>query len=91
MFVSLISIIIAHCSLLFNFLQTYTYIVRDGQRRRDAGRNKMELQRRRLSVVQAAEREGKLIQKRHLTTYNFILGPNALTYKLLQSTNPLIA
>ena len=67
MFVSLISIIIAHCSLLFNFLQTYTYIVRDGQRRRDAGRNKMELQRRRLSAVQTAEREGNLIQKWRLS------------------------
>lgn len=53
--------------MLFSSLKTYTYIVRDGQRRRDAGRNKMELERRRLSAVQKAEKEGRPIQKMRLT------------------------
>jgi len=52
-----------HVRLRHGGITTYTYIVRDGQRRRDAERKKMEIQRRRLSAIQKADSEGKYIQK----------------------------
>ena len=52
-----------HVRLRHEGITTYTYIVRDGQRRRDAERKKMEIQRRRLSAIQKADSEGKYIQK----------------------------
>ena len=52
-----------HVRLRHEGITTYTYIVRDGQRRRDAERKKMETQRRRLSAIQKADSEGKYIQK----------------------------
>ena len=52
-----------HVRLRHEGITTYTYIVRDGQRRRDASKKKMETQRRRLSAIQKADSEGKYIQK----------------------------
>jgi len=52
-----------HIRLRHEGITTYTYIVRDGQRKRDMGRDKMELSRRRVSALQKAEREGDLITK----------------------------
>lgn len=52
-----------HVRLRHEGITTYAYIVRDGQRKRDVGLKRMELERRRISALQEAEREGKLITK----------------------------
>jgi len=52
-----------HMKLQKEGLTTYAYIVRDGQRRRAASQQKMEFERRRITALQQAEREGKIIRK----------------------------
>ena len=43
--------------------QTYTYIVRGGQKKREAEGKRMERERMRIAAIQKAEREGKLMKK----------------------------
>ena len=47
--------------------QTYAYIVRDGQRKQEIRRIKMELERRRISAIEKSSREGKLIRQWRLS------------------------
>ena len=61
--VLLVQLFSFHIQLRREGITTYTFIVRDGQRKRDAGRAKMELERRRISAVQQAKREGKTIEQ----------------------------
>jgi len=56
-----------HIKLQKEGITTYAYIVRDGQRKRLAAQQKMELERRRISALQQAEREGKVVRKWMLT------------------------
>jgi hypothetical protein len=56
-----------HIKLQKEGITTYAYIVRDGQRKRVAAQQKLELERRRISALQQAEREGKIIRKWMLT------------------------
>lgn len=56
-----------HIRLRKEGITTYTYIVRDSQTKRELGRNKMELERRRISAIQQAEREGKFVKKWRLS------------------------
>lgn len=52
-----------HLKLQKEGLTTYAYIVRDGQRKRAAAQEKMEFERRRITALQQAERDGKTIRK----------------------------
>eukprot|EP00571_Detonula_confervacea_P002665 CAMPEP_0172324514 /NCGR_PEP_ID=MMETSP1058-20130122/51540_1 /TAXON_ID=83371 /ORGANISM="Detonula confervacea, Strain CCMP 353" /LENGTH=441 /DNA_ID=CAMNT_0013040803 /DNA_START=104 /DNA_END=1429 /DNA_ORIENTATION=- len=65
--VLLVQLFSFHIRLRHEDITTYTYIVRDGQRKRETGRNKMELERRRISALQQAEREGKFVKKWRLS------------------------
>lgn len=60
-------LILFHIKLRKEGITTYAYIVRDGQRKRVAAQQKMELERRRISALQQAEREKKIIRKWRLT------------------------
>ena len=65
--VLLAQLFLFHMKLRKEGLTTYAYIVRDGQRKRDAAQQKMEFERRRITAIQQAEREGKIIRKWMLT------------------------
>ncbi|KAL7527917.1 hypothetical protein ACHAXR_002188 [Thalassiosira sp. AJA248-18] len=59
----LLQLFFFHIKLRHEGITTYTYIVRDGQRKRESDRKKMELERRRISALQQADREGETIKK----------------------------
>jgi hypothetical protein len=52
-----------HIRLRHEGITTYSYIVRDGQRKCEAQRIKMDLERRRITAVETAKSEGKTIRK----------------------------
>lgn len=56
-----------HYNLRRESITTYAYIVRDGQRTREAARKKRELGRRQISALKEAERKEKWIQKCRLS------------------------
>jgi palmitoyltransferase len=51
-----------HIRLRREKLTTYAYIVRDGQRKREAVREKMQIGRKRITAIADAKKEGKLIR-----------------------------
>ncbi len=59
----LLQLFLFHIQLRKENITTYAYIVRDGQRKREAAAKKMELERRRITAVRDAEREGNLVRK----------------------------
>lgn len=59
----LLQLFLFHIQLRKENITTYAYIVRDGQRKREAATKKMELERRRITAVRDAEREGNLMRK----------------------------
>mmetsp|Transcript_1859 Transcript_1859/g.3344 ORF Transcript_1859/g.3344 Transcript_1859/m.3344 type:complete len:516 (+) Transcript_1859:185-1732(+) len=59
----LLQLFLFHVQLRKENITTYAYIVRDGQRKREAAAKKMELERRRITAVRDAEREGNLVRK----------------------------
>lgn len=61
--VLLAQLFLFHMKLRKEGITTYAYIVRDGQRKRVASQQKMEFERRRITALQQAEREGKIIRK----------------------------
>jgi len=65
--VLLAQLFVFHMKLRKEGLTTYAYIVRDGQRKRVAAQKKMEFERRRITALQQAEREGEIIRKWMLT------------------------
>jgi hypothetical protein len=54
---------IFHIKLQKEGITTYAYIIRDGARKRDAAKQKMDLERRRISALQQAQRDRKMIRK----------------------------
>ena len=56
-----------HIRLRREKITTYAFIVRDGQRKRDAARKKMELERRRISALKEADRTGDWVTKWRLS------------------------
>ena len=52
-----------HMKLQKEGITTYAYIVRDGQRKRAAAQMIMEVERRRITAIQQAERDGKIFRK----------------------------
>ena len=60
-----------HIRLQREGITTYAYIVRDGQRKREAARKKMELERRRISAVLEAKRDGRWIKRWRLSAAGY--------------------
>jgi len=56
-----------HIKLRREGITTYAYIIRDGHRKRDLSKQKMELERRRITAIQQAERDKDIIRKWRLT------------------------
>ncbi|KAL7520875.1 hypothetical protein ACHAWX_005570 [Stephanocyclus meneghinianus] len=52
-----------HLRLRREKITTYAYIVRDGQRKREASREKMQMGRKRIIALNDAKREGKLTRR----------------------------
>jgi len=65
--VLLVQLFSFHVKLRHDGITTYTYIVNSQHRKRESERNKMELERRRISAIQQADREGKLLTKWRLS------------------------
>ncbi|KAL7551076.1 hypothetical protein ACHAWF_014277 [Thalassiosira exigua] len=59
----LVQLFFFHIRLRHESITTYEYIVRDGERKRALEREKMSLDYRRLSALQQAEREGRVVRK----------------------------
>ena len=56
-----------HIKLRREKISTYAYIVRDGQRKREASQEKMQMGRQRIAAIRDAKREGKPIRRYFLT------------------------
>lgn len=65
--VLLVQLFSFHIQLRREGITTYTYIVNTQQRKRVSERKKMELERRRISAIAIADREGTLIKKWRLS------------------------
>mmetsp|Transcript_5790 Transcript_5790/g.13195 ORF Transcript_5790/g.13195 Transcript_5790/m.13195 type:complete len:355 (+) Transcript_5790:340-1404(+) len=62
----LTQLFVFHIRLRREGITTYAYIIRDGQRKRDSARQKMEFERRRLAAIQQASADGNWIKKMRL-------------------------
>lgn len=59
--VLLVQLFALHVKLRHDGMTTYTYIVKTQQRKREAGKRKIELERQRKAALQRSEREGKCV------------------------------